>query len=789
MPGTDSFVRSSLPIAKNAACGNLARLSILAALLLCGAPTPARAGDDRPRRPGTILYRVDPAAGPAEFLDAAMLFTHATMIHEKKLAALGIDVGRVELNGLTEEEFCGHLQRSGAVLWAEPDYLLAPATTPNDTYFSNQWQHSAIHSEQAWDVTTGSSSVLVAVCDTGVQSSHPDLAANLQLPGFNSVDNSTNTEPVNQHGTFCSGCIAAVGNNGAGVCGVAWSVKILPVKISNNADGTAYLTDMAEGVQWAADHGAKVINLSYSGFENAAIDTAAQYARAHGALLLMAAGNDGANLTGQPDWTSFILVGATDSSDARSSFSNYGTPIDIVAPGTSVVSTTMGSSYASGSGTSYATPIAVGVAALMLSANPALTVSQLETRLMSSCDDVGPAGDDATFGRGRVNAYNAVVAATQGSQYPAEMSSPAAGATLTGSSQTFSWIAGGAATEYWLSIGSGVGLGNYYNATAGLALSETVSSLPVDGSTVYVRLSSLIAGAWQYNDYSYTAYTSGSARAAMTSPASGATLTSSSQTFQWSAGDGAGQYWLSLGSTAGGSNYVSANMGLALSATVSGLPTDGSTLHVRLWTRTGVTWLYNDYSYTLFTAATTPAAMTSPTNGTTLTSSSQTFTWDSGSGALQYWLMLGSYAGGANYLSVNMGLGRTAGVSGLPVDGSTVYVRLWTRIAATWYYNDYSYTAYTGTLTPAAMTSPVNGATLSGTTVTFQWTGQPTAQQYWLDIGAAPGLRTYYSGSAGLNTSRTVSTLPASGATIYVRLHTRYGTTWVHNDYSYVSGP
>ncbi|MCC6358637.1 MAG: S8 family serine peptidase [Phycisphaerales bacterium] len=799
---TAPHVRSSLPIqttpdpaektlsSARSRPRRVASIGLAAAAMVLLGGSSARAGDERPRRAGAVIYRVNPAAGFGEMLDAAVVMTRVKMTKETTLAAMGVDVGVAELEGMSEEELCAELVRTGAALWAEPDYLLPLATTPNDPFYGNQWQHTRINSPAAWDITTGASSVLVAVCDTGVQGNHPDLAANLQLPGYNSVDGSTDTEPINQHGTFCAGCISAVGNNSTGVAGVAWNVKILPVKISNISSGSAYLTDMAEGVQWAADNGAKVINLSYAGFENASIDAAATYARSQGALLLMAAGNDGANLTGQPDWSSFLLVGSTDSSDARSTFSNYGTPIDIVAPGTSVVSTTMGSSYASGSGTSYATPIAVGVAALMLSANSNLTVAQLETRLMSSCDDIGPAGDDSFFGRGRVNAYNAVVSATQGSHYPAEMSSPTEGATLSGASQTFAWVAGGGASQYWLSVGSGVGLGNYHNATAGLGLSATVSTLPVDGSTVYVRLSSLIAGAWQYNDYTYTACTSGSARAVMTSPSNGATLTSASQAFAWSAGDGASQYWLSLGSYAGGANYVSANMGLALAANVTNLPTDGSTLYVRLWTRTGVNWLYNDYTYTLHTAATTPAAMTSPADGATLSGASQTFQWSAGSGALQYWLMVGGYAGGGNYLNANMGLNQTAGVSGLPVDGSTIYVRLWTRIAATWHYNDYTYTAHTGSLTPAAMTSPANGSTLAGASVTFQWSGQPEAQQYWLDIGAAPGLRTYFSGSAGLSTSRTVSTLPTNGSAVHVRLHTRYGTTWVHNDYAYTAaGP
>lgn len=744
-----------------------------------------------PRRAGAVLYRINQQASPSQMIEAALLLTQHRVRHDDTLHALRVESGRAPLADFDEEAFCEALVATGAVDWAEPDYLLAPAaTTPNDPFYSSQWQHTKIQSPLAWDVTTGDSGVLVAVCDTGVQSNHPDLAANLQLPGYNAVDGGSDTEPVNQHGTFCAGCIAAVGNNGAGVAGVAWSAKILPVKISNNSDGTAFLSDMAEGVQWAADQGAKLINLSYSGFENSAIDAAAQYARARGALLLMAAGNESVNLTGQPDWSSFLLVGSTDSSDARSTFSNYGTPIDIVAPGTSVVSTTMGSSYASGSGTSYATPIAVGVAALMLSESPSLSVPQLEARLLSSCDDIGPVGDDSFFGRGRVNAYQAVTAATQGSQYPAEMSSPADGATLSGSTVTFSWIAGGGATQYWLDIGSQSGAGDLFSGAMGLNLSTTVSNLPANGATVYVRLHSLVAGSWQHNDYTYTAYSSAAATATITSPTDGATLTGDSQLFQWNAGEGASQYWISLGSASGWANYLSANVGAALAVTISGLPTDGSTLYVRLWTRSGATWLYEDYSYTSHTAAATPASMTSPSNGATLSGSSATFQWSAASGARQYWFSMGSAPGAADYVNVNMGTGLSLTVAGLPVDGSSIYVRLWTRFAASWHYNDYTYTAFTGSLTPASISSPGDGSTLSSSSVTFNWTGIPSAQQYWLEIGDAPGRRTYYAASVGLSTSRTVNTLPANGSQVYVRLYTRYGQTWVHSDSVYTaSGP
>ncbi len=149
----------------------------------------------------------------------------------------------------TEEQIAAELKASGAVDFAEPDYAIAPDATPDDPNFGNQWQHSKINSPGAWDINTGSSSVLIAVCDTGVQTNHPDLQANLQLPGFNAYDNSTNVEDDHGHGTFVSGCMGAVGNNGMGVAGVAWNIKILPIRITYDSTGYAYFSDMAEGMR------------------------------------------------------------------------------------------------------------------------------------------------------------------------------------------------------------------------------------------------------------------------------------------------------------------------------------------------------------------------------------------------------------------------------------------------------------------------------------------------------------------------------------------------------------
>ena len=372
----------------------------------------ARNLEMQPRRAQAVLYKIKPEVTGAQ-LGALNAVLHARRAMAKKaIKKLGINLDVYSDNAYTEEQVCTQLMSTGAVAFAEPDYCSEPALSPNDPYIGYQWQHTKIDSFGAWDTTTGSFSTLVAVCDGGINSTHPDLEYNMQLPGYNTVDGSTNTEPVNDHGTKVAGCIGAVGNNSLGVAGVAWDVRILPIRISNSSDGWAYYSDAAEGIRYAADQGVKAVNLSYLMAGSSTIDYAAQYLRDAGGLLFVAAGNNGED-PGWPDFTSFISVGATTSSDTRASWSNFGTYIDIVAPGSGVYSTSGASSYGSMSGTSFASPIAAGVAALLYSINPTFTPQEIEGLIFASCADLGDGGDDNVFGHGRIDAAGAVALATE----------------------------------------------------------------------------------------------------------------------------------------------------------------------------------------------------------------------------------------------------------------------------------------------------------------------------------------------------------------------------------------
>ena len=397
--------------------------SISVALMAAGimvsssfAAAPATKGADAKlaRRAATINYKLK-----ANITDeqrnalAAVLVAHDIRMDRKSADDKTVRV-KAARPTKDEETIAQQLVQTGAVEWAEPDYVVDAALTPNDPYFTSQWAHTAIASTGAWDISTGSTNILMAVCDTGVNSAHVDLANNVVLPGYNTYLNSTYTTDTVGHGTMVAGFADAQGNNGLGVAGVSWKVKVLPVRITYaDGVGSAYLSDMAEGLMYAADKGAKVINCSFSGYQYDTIESAASYARGKGALVFFAAGNDGLDISTYRDSANIVVVGATTSTGTRASWSNYGTPIDLVAPGASVMSTDMNGGYSTGSGTSYASPIAAGLAALVFSINPALTPDQVEQILKSTCKDIGTAGEDSVYGFGLIQANAAATAAQQ----------------------------------------------------------------------------------------------------------------------------------------------------------------------------------------------------------------------------------------------------------------------------------------------------------------------------------------------------------------------------------------
>ncbi len=309
------------------------------------------------------------------------------------------------------------LRSDPRVLYAERDGIAQVAFTPNDPeYKIHQYGPQIIQADKAWDITKGDPNVLVAVVDTGVDYTHPELKDKVVL-GYDFANNDPDPADDNGHGTHVAGIIAAATNNGIGVASVGFNTRVLAVKVLS-ANGSGYYSTVAKGITYAADNGARIINLSLRGTVSSAIlQDAVNYAWNKGVLVVAAAGNDGSDAPSYPAAYPHVLaVAATDWNDAHWSLSNYGDYIDVAAPGVGIVSTDWAGGvgpYASRSGTSMAAPHVAAVAALALAVNPDLTNADLETIITSTADDKGDPGWDPYYGAGRVNAYKAVMAAQE----------------------------------------------------------------------------------------------------------------------------------------------------------------------------------------------------------------------------------------------------------------------------------------------------------------------------------------------------------------------------------------
>ena len=346
----------------------------------------------------------------------------------------GINVHVVQLPaGASTEAVAATLARNKHFKFVELDRIVRPVGTTNDPSLASQWHLAKIGAPTAWDSSTGNN-VIVAILDTGVDGTHPDLTAQM-VPGWNAYDNNSNTADVYGHGTAVAGTAAAAGNNGVGVASVAYRSKIMPIRISD-LSGYAYFSTMANGLTWAADHGAKVANISFENVPtSSSVDSAAQYLKSKGGVTVVAAGNSGTN-TSVATTGNLVIVSATDSNDVIASWSSYGTQISICAPGVSILTTNNGGGYGYWSGTSFSSPVVAGSAALMMSINPALPPSQIQSLLYSTSVDLGAAGKDIYYGAGRVNAAAATQAAASAvatdTQSPTVSISAPTGGTVSG---------------------------------------------------------------------------------------------------------------------------------------------------------------------------------------------------------------------------------------------------------------------------------------------------------------------------------------------------------------------
>jgi len=409
------------------------------------------------------------------FQDTVATGRRLSILHELGLNVLGellLDgVLRVQVPQGQELEWAERLAKDAHVRYAEPNYYtyaIEPPTdmqrtveaagesrglaiTPNDPYFNTyQWNMRKINGREAWDTNTGSNSVILAVIDTGVDLSHPDFAcANKLTAGYDFYNNDSTPDDDHGHGTHVAGIAGACSNNGVGVAGVNWNVKIMPLKVLS-ASGSGPVSAEINAITWAVDHGAKVLNLSLgsSSFSQAEAD-AVTYAYNHDVLFVAAAGNEyeeGNPISYPAAYNHVVAVAATGDLDEHAAYSNAGSYVDISAPGGNpsgssdpnnnhwIMSAWKNDSYAQVVGTSQATPHVAGLAAIIRGINPALTNDQVQALIQNTAVDLGAPGRDDFFGYGRINAQAAVLAAGGGggaTPTPTATSTPIGTATWT----------------------------------------------------------------------------------------------------------------------------------------------------------------------------------------------------------------------------------------------------------------------------------------------------------------------------------------------------------------------
>ena len=396
---------------------------------------------DAPHVSDEVVVKFSPRAS-AKAIRQSLAAANARTVDVAALAPLGVKILKVPAGKVAE--VVAQLNQSSAVEFAEPNYLVQTADTiPNDPNWSNQYGPANIQAPQAWDITTGSSAVVIAVIDTGAALSHPDLASKIwtnpgetgggketngvdddgdgyidDWRGWDFVNGDNNPQDDNGHGTHVAGIAAAASNNGVGVAGVAWGARVMPLKVLDNT-GSGSESNVAAAMIWAANHGARIINLSLGGSSPSSVmEDAVTYAYLNGVTVVAAAGNENTLGVLYPAaYDNALAVASTNASNNRSSFSNYGPEIDLAAPGSGIYSTVPTGSctfcrsdgYNTLSGTSMATPHVAGVAALLAGLPQFDTPDKIRMGMESTTLDLGDPGWDQLYGFGLVQARNALL--------------------------------------------------------------------------------------------------------------------------------------------------------------------------------------------------------------------------------------------------------------------------------------------------------------------------------------------------------------------------------------------
>jgi thermitase len=393
--------------------------ALLASGLVVGAAHAAPPQDGGYAR-GRILVEARPGLSDAD-LDR-ILKEHGGKKH--KIGQSRLHVVDLPANA-SEVAVVAKLSHRPELKFAELDRIVPAALAVNDSYMGSEWHLAKIGAPAAWDSSLGRG-VTIAVLDSGVNVNHPDLKDRI-VPGYNLYSGNTDVTDVCGHGTAVAGTAAATSNNATGVAGVAGGASIMPLRIaySDSTGCHAYFSTIASGITYAADHGARIANVSYTGIAgSSAILSAARYMNGKGGLVFVSAGNNNIDENVTPD-PALVIVSATDANDAKASFSSWGSFVTVSAPGTYIWTTNNALGYSQWNGTSFSAPVTAGVAALMMAARPDLGGDRIESLMYSTAVDLGAAGRDPVFGYGRVDAA-AALRATVAYQSPVDSTAPVA---------------------------------------------------------------------------------------------------------------------------------------------------------------------------------------------------------------------------------------------------------------------------------------------------------------------------------------------------------------------------
>ncbi|MCU0490452.1 MAG: S8 family peptidase [Chloroflexaceae bacterium] len=393
---------------------------IAAALPLAGQAAPSAS---ETYRAGEVLVQLRPgySFGPGAAVQASAGYSFAPLAalnqrlrtlgtEEAERLALGNGIYRLRLSSSASPAAIARmLAANPAVAYAQPNYTYHLMRTPNDPALREQWALRNIQAYEAWDITTGGG-VVVAVLDTGVDRNHPDLQGKV-LNGYNSIENSGNSSDGDGHGTAVSGLIAASSDNGTGIAGLCWGCQILPIKVLDDR-GRGDDVSVAQGIRWATDNGARVINMSLGGDEDSQVlRDAVNYALGRNVVVIASSGNgrqEGNTPNYPAAYPGVLAVGATNNSDQITGFSTTGDYVGISAPGVGLWTTLPGDQYGPPNGTSFSSPYVAGAAALVLTLRGDLPVRDVVCVLEASADDKGAPGKDPEYGWGRLNVVKAL---------------------------------------------------------------------------------------------------------------------------------------------------------------------------------------------------------------------------------------------------------------------------------------------------------------------------------------------------------------------------------------------